>query len=111
MKPACVFDSINGELRTVPAYFKGAKVYSGFARAQNVAEGTFIRPGQVLGMLRWDDGSVTPLIAPANCRGRIERFGQIREALVHRRPSQVLLIVKEQEEDNSGVWRVTDIAS
>ncbi|MCG8419954.1 MAG: hypothetical protein MJE77_18635 [Proteobacteria bacterium] len=91
----CIYDSINGELRTVPAFFNNGKVYSGFTLARGIAVGTTVHPGQVLGTLQWDDGTASPLVVPDNCRGEIERFGTIRDHRVHRRPSQVFLIMRQ----------------
>ena len=91
----CTYDVVNGELRTVPRFFSNGKVYNGFVRANNVDVGTEICPGIVLGALYWDDGTTTEVVVPPGCEGAIERFGELKEHRIHRRPSQVLLILRQ----------------
>lgn len=90
----CVYDPINRELRTVPSFFNNGKAYAGFVRARGVGVGAQVAPGQVLGSLYWIDGTTLPLVVPDGCHGEIESFGHVNEYRIHRRPSQVLLILR-----------------
>ncbi|MCG8417293.1 MAG: hypothetical protein MJE77_05030 [Proteobacteria bacterium] len=92
--PPCIYDAVNHEIRTVPAFFNNGKVYAGFVRAEGLKIGAQVFPGQVLGALQWEDGTAEPLLAPPGCRGQIDRFGSIKEHRIHRRPSQALLILR-----------------
>ena len=94
MIPPCVYDPINRELRTVPAFFNDGAVYAGFVRAPGIAIGTAVAPGRVLGVLHWDNKTSVVLVAPEGCHGRIQGFGDLDEYRIHRGPSQVLLTLR-----------------
>ena len=90
-RASVTFDAANRELRNVVSFFENAVPDN---LRWTIDSHVRIVPGMTLGYWEWPDGSETPIVAPAGCRGfMIDISDRVSCPLLGTPPSQYLLIL------------------
>ncbi len=89
--PSVSYEPLSGELRSVPAFFN-TRLPDGLR--WTVPGHQEIQPGMTMGFWHWEDGTESPIQAPAGCEGYLTHVNDRVSFTVIDLESQLLLVLQ-----------------